>query len=67
MLLPIDLYLLLTFCILNMEQEVISLSEAKDLLNEASILDSDSDVVPINDLGEFATTEEYLAISEISY
>ena len=66
-LLPIDLYLSLIFCILNMEQEIISLSEAKDLLDKASTLDSDSDVVPINDPGEFATTEEYLAISEISY
>ena len=50
-----------------MEQEVISLSEAEGSLDEAGAPDSDEDVAVIDDPGEFATTEEYLAVSKISY
>lgn len=47
-----------------MEQEVISLSEAEESLDEAGAPGPHSDDdIAIDDPGEFATTKEYLAVS----
>ena len=54
----------LTYRTLDMEQEVISLSEAEESLDEAGAPGPHSDDdIAIDDPGEFATTEEYLAVS----